>query len=112
MAVLPSNRRHHDILRVNAHPRITVMTPAPHPDGLRTANRPDIGHHMRSFGAHFNPASVGSATAGVWSSATLSASIAARTLQRQMLDLSPAPISTTPSSIIASLRKVSWNLAV
>jgi hypothetical protein len=29
-----------------------------------------------------------------------------------MLDLSPAPISTTPSSIIASLRKVSWNLAV
>src|SRR5690242_5644591 len=73
MAGLASKRQCRDNPGVPAHPRITVMTPAPHADALRTASRPDIGHHMRSLGAQLNPTSVGSATAGVWSSTTLSA---------------------------------------
>jgi hypothetical protein len=61
MAGLPSPGQRHPSLGVNAHPRITVMTPAPHADALRTASRPDIGHHMRSLGAQLNPTSVDSA---------------------------------------------------
>ena len=61
MAGLARKRQCHDILGVRAHPRITVMTPAPHADAPRTASRPDTGHDMRSLGAQLNPTSVGSA---------------------------------------------------
>ena len=82
---LTSRRDSHNITGPNAAPPITGVASAPLADVLRTASRPDIGHDMRSFGAQLNPTSGGSATAGVWDSATLPASIAARFLRRQVL---------------------------
>ena len=75
MAGLASNRQGRDIPGVPAHPRITVVAPAVYADAPRAGGRPDIGHDMQSLGAQLNPTSVGSATAGVWSSTTLSATI-------------------------------------
>jgi hypothetical protein len=66
---LTSHMDSHDVTGLNAAPRIEGMTPAPYADVLRTASRPAIGHDMRRFDAQLNPTSVGSATAGVWSSA-------------------------------------------
>ena len=75
MAGLPSSRQGHDILGVKCTPADHGHDTRAHGDVLQTASRPDISHDMRSLGAQLNPTSVGSATAGVWSSTTLSATI-------------------------------------
>ena len=55
MPGLTSPRDGHDITGLNAAPRITGMASAPHPDTLRTASGPDIGHGIQSFSAQLNP---------------------------------------------------------
>ncbi len=65
MPGLTSQGETHSITGLNAAPRITGMAPVPDADTLRTANRPDRGHDMRSFSSQLNLTSVGSAAAGV-----------------------------------------------
>jgi hypothetical protein len=66
---LTSDRDSQNTTGLSAAPRIAGMPPAIRPDVLRTASGPGTGLGMRRRGAHLDPTSVVSATAGVWSSA-------------------------------------------
>jgi hypothetical protein len=88
MPGLTSQRDSPDVSGLNAAPRITGVASALRADVLRIGSRPGTGQDIGNFGVQLNPASVGSATAGVWSSITLYATMVARSMRRQVLDLS------------------------
>ena len=78
MPKLTSQRDSHNITELNAGPQITGMAPMPPQTPCEPLGDGIPVTTCEASALNTTPPQVGSATAGVWSSATLSASIATR----------------------------------
>jgi hypothetical protein len=107
---LASQRDSHNITGLSAAPRIAGMPPAPRPDVLRAASGPGTGLGLRRCGAHLTPASVASATAGVWSSAYITCQYGCGIRAEATAGRLPPRPSRWPDSAVDPIRALRMSL--